>query len=50
MSGELNGTRLSVSGGSLRHRKLNFDDVSVEHDCVLPGEFMILIVCRKFRF
>lgn len=28
-----------MSGGSLS--KLNFDDVTVEHDCVLPGEFMI---------
>jgi hypothetical protein len=30
-------------GGSLRHRKLNFDDVTVEHDCILPGEFLILL-------
>lgn len=33
-----------MSGGSLPYWKLNFDDVTVEHDCVLPGEFLIFVL------
>lgn len=45
MSGELNRPKSRMSGGSSRYRKLNFDDVTVEHECVLPGEFLI---CSSF--